>query len=45
VVAGDEGGQPPVQLIEKSGEAAAIGDDCVAEFVPECPVELAWRDA
>ena len=45
VVAGAEGEQPPVQVPEETGEASAIGDDGMAEFVPECPVELAGRDA
>ena len=45
MVAGVEGEQPLVQVPEETGEAAAIGDDGVAEFVPECPVELAGRDA
>src|SRR5579872_1623286 len=44
-VAGGAGEQQPVQLHEEAGEAAAIGDDGVAEFVPECPIELAGRDA
>ncbi|MFZ0020894.1 MAG: hypothetical protein WAL10_26560 [Acetobacteraceae bacterium] len=34
-----------MQVAEEAGEVAAIGDDGVAEFVPEGPVELAGRDA
>ena len=45
LVAGVEGGEPLVQGAEEAGEVAAIGDDGVGEFVPECPVELAGRDA
>lgn len=45
MVAGNEGKHAPVQLAEESGEAAAIGDDGVAEFIPECPIEPAGRDA
>jgi hypothetical protein len=45
VVTGAKGEHAPVQAFEEASEAAAIGDDGVAEFVPECPVELAGRDA
>jgi len=45
LVAGAEGAQPRMQVAEEAGEAAAIGDDGVAEFVPECPVELAGCNA
>jgi hypothetical protein len=45
VLAGAGGEQPPVQLGEEAGEAAAIGDDGVAEFFPECPIEVAGHDA
>ncbi len=37
--------QPPAQISKKAGEASAIDDDGQVEFVPECPVELAGRDA
>ena len=45
VVAGAEANSRLFRFAEEAGEAAAIGDDGVAEFVPECPVELAGRDA
>ena len=45
MVVWDAGEQPFVQVDEEAGEAAAIGDDGVGEFVPECAVEVAWRDA
>ena len=45
VLAGATAEQPPVQADEEAGEVAAIGDDGLAEFVPECPVALAGRDA
>ena len=40
-----EGDEPRVQVAEEAGEASAIRDDGVADFVPECPVEVAGRDA
>jgi hypothetical protein len=45
VVARATGEQPVAQVAEEAGEASAMDDDGVAEFVPECPVELAGRDA
>ena len=45
VIAGADVEQASVQVPEETDEAAAIGADGVAEFVPECPVEVAGRDA
>jgi len=44
-VAGAEGEHPLLQVPEEAGEASAVHDDGVAEFVPECPVEMAGHDA
>ena len=45
MAAGAEGEQPIVQVLEEAREAAAIHRDGVVDFVPECPVEMAGRDA
>ena len=45
VVAGAAGERPLVQPVEEAGEAAAVGDDGVAEFVPKRPVAVAGPDA
>jgi hypothetical protein len=45
VVAGEECEHTRIQVADEAGEAAAIGDDGVAEFVPEGSIELAGRDA
>jgi hypothetical protein len=42
---GAEGEQAFVHAYEEAGEAAAIGDDRVGEFVPEGSVALAGREA
>ena len=45
MVAADAGEQPLAQRVEEGGDAAAVGDDGVAEFVPERAVAVAGRDA
>ena len=45
MVARAVGERPLVQPVEEAGEATAVGDDGVAEFVPERPVAVAGPDA
>jgi hypothetical protein len=45
VVAREECEHTRIQVADEAGEAAAIGDDGVAEFVPEGSIEQAGRDA
>jgi hypothetical protein len=45
VVGGVRGELPQLRVWQEAVQAAAIHDDGVAEFVPECPVEMAGHDA
>ncbi len=45
MVAGAEGKRAPDQGLDEANEAAAIHYDCVVDLVPECPIEMAGRDA